>query len=47
MTSATGLHLDPDFRFDCGTFGHPISRHALIVTGVARETKPQRVTPNG
>jgi hypothetical protein len=22
--------LNPDFRFGCGTFTHPISRHALI-----------------
>ena len=29
-----------DFRFTCGTFAHPIIHHALIVAGVARETRP-------
>ena len=26
-------HLNPDFRFDSGTFAHPISRHAVIFAG--------------
>ena len=40
-----GLH--PDFRFDCGTFAHPISRHALIFAGSARGTPPAWVAPCG
>ena len=39
--------VHPDFRFSCGTFGHPISRHALIVTGFQRNSRPRRVTPSG
>lgn len=39
--------LNPDFRFDYGTFAHPISRHALIVAGSARGTPPERVAPSG
>ena len=39
--------LDPDCRFGCGTFGHPISRHALIVAGFQRKSRPRRVTPSG
>ena len=35
------LPLDPDFRFGCGTFTHPISRHALISAGSARRTPPK------
>jgi hypothetical protein len=27
--------LSPDFRFGCGTFAHPIRRHALICAGSA------------
>ena len=39
--------LNPDFRFDCGTFAHPISRHALIFAGSARGTPPEWVAPCG
>lgn len=39
--------LHPDFRFGCGTFTHPSSRHALISAGSARGTPPERVTPCG
>ena len=39
--------FDSDFRFGCGTFGHPISRHALIVAGFQRKSRPRRVTPSG
>ena len=28
--------LNPDFRFGCGTFTHPIRRHALICAGSTR-----------
>jgi hypothetical protein len=28
-------HMNPDFRFGCGTFAHPIRRHALICAGSA------------
>ena len=41
------VYLTPDFRFGCGTFGHPISRHALIVAGFQRKSRPRRVTPSG
>jgi hypothetical protein len=27
--------FNPDFRFGCGTFAHPIRRHALICAGSA------------
>jgi hypothetical protein len=27
--------INPDFRFGCGTFAHPIRRHALICAGSA------------
>ena len=30
-----GAGIGPDFRFGCGTFAHPISRHALICAGSA------------
>jgi hypothetical protein len=33
--------INPDFRFDCGTFAHPSSRHALICSGSARGTPPE------
>ena len=39
--------VGPDFRFDCGTFAHPISRHALIFAGSARGTPPEWVAPCG
>ena len=39
--------FNPDFRFGCGTFSHPISRHALIFAGSARGTPSERVTPCG
>ena len=48
--TGASLHLIADFRFGCGTFAHPISRHALIVSGFAREAREarlRRVTPSG
>ena len=39
--------LCPDFRFGCGTFARPISRHALICAGSACGTPPEQVTPVG
>jgi hypothetical protein len=35
-TGRRWLTFNPDFRFDCGTFTHPISRHALICAGSMR-----------
>ena len=28
FSAVANVPLTPDFRFDCGTCGHPISRHA-------------------
>ena len=47
VAAIMGLALFPDFRFDCGTFAHPISRHALIFAGSARGTPPEWVAPCG
>lgn len=38
---------NPDFRFGCGTFTHPIRRHALMCAGSSGSTPPEWATPNG
>ena len=46
-TAALANSSRPGFPIGCGTFAHAISRHALIVAGFSRETRPRRVTPSG